>query len=215
MIKYLLTLITLAFIFSCNNDNKKIQQNYVSTEHDTVYQEVTFSISDSLEKISLEVYLSKLNKGVMRYRYKGHTSLPGQVPKLDSLLATLFSDSLIDFDFNTLFWGRLNNSSNRDFTLARRLVLYANSHKEWDKKRGRPISGDKNDFIKLLKNDFTAELAALFEKYNYKIESVSAEKVLVYPAEKLPFWQDIKTQVNAKDKFPFDCQLWFKLSKMQ
>jgi len=219
MRKFLLILVSLVFNFySCNkssDDNNQSQANYVSVEYDSVYQEVTFSVADSLEKISLEIYLSKLNKGVMRYRYKGHSPLPGQVAKIDSLLATLFSDSLIDFDFNTLFWGRLNDSSNRDFTLAKRLVLFANSHKEWDKKRGRPMSGDKNGFIKLLKNDFTTELAPLFAKYNYKIISVSAEKVLVYPAEKLSFWQDIKTQVNAKDKFPFDCQLWFKLSKIQ
>ena len=219
MKKPLLILGTLILLFSScttgKNDTVNSHEEPVSVVHDTVYQEITFTITDSLEKISLEVYLSKLNKGVMRYRYKGDVPLIKRIPKLDTLLSVLFSDSLIDFDFNTLFWGRLNDSSNRDFSLAKRLVLFASNSKEWDKARGRPVSGDKNGFIKLLKHEFTSELAPLFKKYNYKMESVSAEKVLVLPAEKLPFWQDIKTVVKAQDKFPFDCQLWFTLSKIQ
>ena len=151
----------------------------------------------------------------MRYRYKGKTPLRDQIPKLDTLLFTISNDTLIDFDFTTLFWGRLNNSKNRDFTLAKRLVLFANESDEWNKQLGRPNSGHKNDFLKSLKNKFSIELGPLFKKYNYKIESISGEKVLVYPAEKLSFWEEINTQVDAQDKFPFDCQLWFELSKIQ
>jgi len=216
MIKFLLLLITSVIIgFSCKVTKDESAKKLVHVEHDTLYQEVTYTIQDSSEKVSLEVYLSKLNKGAMRYRYKGNNSLKSQIIKLDSLLSSALNDSLIDFNFTTLFWGRLNNSTNRDFTLAKRLVLFAHKSNTWNNKQGRPDSGNKNDFIKNLKNEFTIELAPLLKKYDYTIESVSAEKVLVYAAEKLAFWDDLKTEINAKDKLPFDCQLWFKLSKNQ
>jgi len=216
MTKFLMIYVASVFIvFSCNTDIEKPAKRLVHAEHDTLYQEITYTIQDSLEKISLEVYLSKLNMGAMRYRYQGYSALKNQITKLDSILLTVLNDSLVDFNFTTLFWGRLNNSSNRDFTLAKRLVSFANKSNQWNKKLGRPNSGHKNDFIKLLKNDFLIELGPLFKKYNYKIESISAEKVLVYPAEKLPFWDEVKTHVKAKDKFPFDCQLWFTLIKIK
>lgn len=216
MIKcFMLLMASVIILFSCSSGKEESAKKLVQVEHDTLYQEISYTIQDSSEKISLEVYLSKLNKGVMRYRYKGNTLLKDQIPKLDSLLAKVLNDSLIDFNFTTLFWGRLNNSTNRDFTFAKRLVLFAHKSNAWNNKQGRPNSGNKNDFIKLLKNEFTIELAPLFKKYGYTIENISAEKVLVYPAEKLAFFDDIKTEINAKDKFPFDCQLWFKLSKNQ
>ena len=214
MTKFLLIFITFICIGSSCNTNESTKK-FVHVDHDTLYQEITYTVQDSIEKISLEVYLSKMNKGVIRYRYKGDSALKDQITKLDSILYTILNDPLIDFNFTTLFWGRLNNTYNRDFTLARRLAMFANHSSHWNKKAGRPNSGHKNDFLKLLKNDFLIELGPLFKKFNYRIESISAEKVLVYPAEKLPFWNEIKADVNATDILPFDCQLWFTLSKIQ
>lgn len=210
--------ISLLILFSCNsNDNSKgTSSKYtISIDHDTLYQEKDFSIQDSSDTITLQVYLSKLNQGVLRYRYKGNSPLLDQIPKLDTLLSVISNDTLIDFDFNTLFWGRLNDSKNHDFTLAKRLVQYAEKSNKWNKKLGRPVSGDKNGFLNLLQKDFSIELTPLLKKYGYTIKSVSAEKVLVYPAENLSFWNDIKGSVNPQDKLPFDCQLWFELSKIQ
>jgi len=200
---------------------KQIQENNIPApkytiqiERDSILQEVTWLIKDSLEQISLETYLTDLNKGVLRYRYAGNTPLKNQIPKLDALLYTIFEDTTIENNFSTLAWGRLSDDRNKDYTLAKRLSLMAFNSDLWDKKKGKHVNDHENNYVSKNAGHIAPELDTLFMKYNLKIESVSVEKVLISSAENLPYWHEIKDSVKEEDKLPWDCQTWFLLEQI-
>jgi hypothetical protein len=96
-----------------------------------------------------------------------------------------------------------------------RLALAAYRSPQWDVRRGRPLSGDLNRFVKDLANrePIYPELRALFVRFHRSISIASVEKVRVLKAENLPFYGELKKQgVQAADKLPFDCMVWFSLS---
>ena len=220
MNKSILIIIPILFLlFSCNNNVKteraKTPEYKIKIIRDSTLHRASYSIIDSIESVILQAYQRDINKGIIIYRYKGKTQLADLLPKIDTLLYSVFNDSMNNFNFSTIAWGRLSTGLNRDYTLAKRLVLFAKNSDQWDSQKGIPLSTHINDFVKTLKDEFSIELDPLLQKYNYKIESISAEKILVDRAEKLIFWDDIKSHVDSGDRLPYDCQLWFVISKTQ
>ena len=209
----------LVLMFSCNNNSKTEQTETaifeIKVKRDSLLQWASYSITDSVESVILQAYQEGINKGIIIFRYKGSSQLADLLPRIDTLLCTVFNDSINNFDFSTIAWGRLSSGLNHDYTLSKRLVLYAKNSDQWDPRKGIPLFTHINDFTKALKDDFSIELNPVLQKYYYKIKSISAEKVLVGPAEKLLFWDEIKSQVDPRDKLPYDCQLWFIISKTQ
>jgi hypothetical protein len=216
MNKYILiSMSLLILLFSCKEEIKVKQLKYnVSIKRNEKSQNTSYAITDSIESLILNVSKNDLNKSVIKYMYKGTRALSLQLPKLDGLFYSVFNDDENDYDFSTIAWGRLSDGFRREFTLSKRLVLSAKKSPDWDTKSGIPVSGYKNDFVKSLKDEFSIELAPLLKKYNYEIIALSVEKVLVGPAGKLEFWDEIKSQVGPEDKVPYDCQLWFIIRKI-
>ena len=176
----------------------------------------SFTYSNEKEEYRLELYLNELNRGILRYRYKGDTALADQIPVLKIILKSVFQDSSAG-TFHTLSWGRLSDDQNKDYTLARRLALAAAHSTLWDSKKGKPVDGNINTFVKNLANRemMYPELKNLFAAFSYSVTFSSAEKVLVLPASDIPFWKSLADSADEKAKLPFDCQTWFSLSKTE
>ncbi len=198
-------------------DSPQIITNPVVIKNDSLFQTKSYSLNDSVGFITFEVYLSDLNKGIIRYRHKGAEPLNKQADSMKRILKTIFNDSTLNVEFSTLHWGRLNNSTNRDFTMAKRVALASANSDEWDKKSGKPFQGHANSFVQNLANSHKVypELVNLFADFNYKIEVSGVEKVLVQQANKMPFWSEISDKVSSSDKLPFDCQTWFRIEKVK
>jgi hypothetical protein len=206
----------IIILFSCSAEQENIKvppKVIIRSEKDSLLQSITYFIDDSLEYIALEISKNKINSGVVRYRYRGNSGLRQQVNKLDTLLFTILKET--DIPLTQLAWGRLSDHNNRDYTLAKRLSLLAFNSTLWDKNKGKPIKGHENAFVANHAKNFAPEIDTLLKKYNYKIVSISAEKVLISSADLLPFWNKIMGEVNGPDKLPWDCQLWFILKPVE
>lgn len=193
-------------------DSSKLK---ITIERDSVNQEISWSVKDSAMHLSIKTYLQNLNKDILTYRFSGSLSLIEQIPIIDTLLYTIFNDSSVENTFRTLTWGRLNDHKNHDYTLAKRLSLIAYRSKRWNLSKGMPYTGNANNFVIDNAKNFAPEIDSLLTKYNYKVKSISVEKVLVGYAEELPFWDELKESVNPRDRLPFDCQLWFNFTPVK
>lgn len=195
--------------------NDIIPQNQITVKYDSTYQTKQFMLKDTSGLYSFEVYLSDINKGIIRYRYVGNNPLKVQTISMALLLKHIFSDTSLKNEFTTLQWGRLNNSTNLDFTLSKRLIIAASLADGWNKKSGKPFKGHENSFVKDLANEtqIYPELVRLFTRFGYTITISGVEKVLVQKAGKLSFWTSISEKVNGDEKLPYDCQTWFQIEK--
>ena len=98
--------------------------------------------------------------------------------------------------------------------MAVRLALAAWRSADWNAARSRPRSGDINGYVRKLgrDSDIAAELRHVFESAGLKLEIASVEKVLVDKAGGLALYETLsRGGVQANDKVPFDCQLWFSV----
>ena len=81
---------------------------------------------------------------------------------------------------------------------------------------GKPKKGDINRFVKDLANRemIYPELKELFDGFNRSIRLSTVEKVRVQEAGQLPFFDQLQQQgIQAGDRLPFDCLVWFSVSK--
>lgn len=213
--------LSLFISFSCNNPSPKhqlpIQKLPIQVRTDSLSQSKTFLFNDSSDVYKLEVYVNELNRGIIRHRYQGSAFLSDQMTVWSDLLDSLLNDRAVADTFHTLAWGRLSDDQNKDYTLAKRLALAAAADPQWDAQSGKPRTVHINAYVRQLFNDknLYSELQTLFNKKGYVISFTSAEKVLVQKAQQLPFWEEIKHQVDAEARLPYDCQTWFKLTPVK
>jgi len=216
-----LLLICVFLLFFCHSEKPKKSalhpSHVVQVEYDSLLQTKSYSIKDSSGSHKFYVYLSNLNNGIIRYRYIGSSHLIQQIKPMSVILEFIFSDSSLHVDFNTLHWGALGNVSTQDYSMSRRLALAAAQSAEWNKISGKPLKGHENLFVQKIANNAViySELKGLFNGLGYKIEISGVEKVFIQQAKKLPFWDDISSQVNITDKLPYDCQTWFRIERIR
>lgn len=188
----------------------------VLVQFDLRYMETTYSIAADTCEIRWIVHNSDVNKGIVRHRSECNLPLKEQVPLLSKILARILEDCDNISTINTLFIGRLIHFSNGPSEMSRRLAIAAKQSSLWDTGEGKPISGHENDFVVKLANKeiIYSELKDLFQRFNLTIEVVNVEKVLITNADKLPFFPWLKRQgIRDTHKLPYDCLLWFSISK--
>jgi len=155
-------------------------------------------------------------KGVVLHRSKCAAPLAVQVGMLEHICCEFFRSRDNAESVRTVFWGILEpDLPNGSRELCFRLALAAHQSPAWDARRGRPVNGDFNGFVKALANSalIYPELKELFERFHKTIRFSCAEKVLVMEAGKFPFYDQLKQHgVKASARLPFDCMTWFSIS---
>jgi hypothetical protein len=176
-----------------------------------------YSIADGDCTIQWIVYTTELNRSVVKHAARCQATLSQRLPLLTSLFGEFLSKDRNAPSFHTLFWGGLvPETSPASLELPLRLAQAAYRSPGWDVKRGRPANGDPNGFVKKLANEepIYPELRTLFERFHRTVSIASVEKVRVLEARKLPFYDELKKQgVQAADRLPFDCMVWFLVSE--
>lgn len=166
--------------------------------------------------ITWTAYSSELNKGVVKHSSQCLEPLSSQLPFLTEICRDFLERDLNAAAFHTLFWGGLvPERGPASLEMPLRLALAAYRSPEWDAKKGKPRKGDINRFVKDLANRelIYPELKELFARFQRSITLASVEKVRVLEAKKLPFYDQLRQQgVQAEDKLPFDCMVWFSVS---
>ena len=164
----------------------------------------------------LVAYTTELNRGVVKCSTRCTLPLSGQIPHLRRILEEFLGKDPDAPSFRTLFWGGLvPESGPSSLELSQRLALAAHRSPGWDARRGRPKTGDANRFVKDLANSelIYPELSELFAGTGRSLSIASVEKVRVLEARELPFHDELrKAGVEATEKLPFDCMVWFSVS---
>ena len=187
----------------------------ITIEQRQEFAETIYSLGDAACGLSLTVYQSAINRGIVAVRSQCVLSWQRQLSLFAKGLAKVLEDEKQTRTFRALSWGRLAPDQRVPQEMSYRLALAAFESPLWDKKRGRAKTGHENKFVMELadKANIYRELKLIFEALNLSLRFSSAEKVLVMEAEKLPFFDALKMHgVQAKDRLPFDCQTWFSVS---
>jgi hypothetical protein len=190
----------------------------ITIDHRQAFSETVYSLGDSSCELSLTVYESELNLGVVTVRSTCSSSWQRQLSLLEKGLSRVLEDEKQARSFRALSWGRLAPDQRVPHELSYRLALAAFASPLWDKKRGRPKTGHENNCVVELANkaEIYRDIKPIFVALNRSIRFSSAEKVLVMEAEKLPFFDALKARgVQARDRLPFDCQAWFSVSAVE
>lgn len=197
------------------SDSPEKSGDGITIEQRQEFAETIYSLGDASCGLSLTVYQSEINRGVVAVRSQCVLSWQRQLSLFEKGLAKVLEDEKQARTFRALSWGRLAPDQRVPQEMSYRLALAAFLSPLWDKKRGRAKTGHENNFVVELANkaNIYRELKLIFEALNLSVRFSSAEKVLVLEAEKLPFFDALKMHgVQAKDKLPFDCQTWFSVS---
>jgi hypothetical protein len=178
--------------------------------------ERTYSINEGDCAIKWIVYATENNKGVVKY-WARCPLLSQQLPYLSRIFEEFLGKDRNAASLHTLFWGGLvPDTKPASLEMSLRLALAAYRSGGWDIRRGKPVSGDLNRFVKDLANmaPIYPELRALFDRFHRTISIKSVEKVRVLMAAELPFYDELrKAGVQATDRLPFDCMVWFSLEE--
>jgi hypothetical protein len=186
----------------------------VAVAHDPGLRQTTYTIASGACRISWTVFSTDLNRGVILQHAACALPLAEQVPLISKLLRKVIESDAEPARFRTLSWGRLYPDGPKDLTLATRLALAAKRSPQWDAARGVARTGDVNGFVRKLANDASIyeELRPMFRQAGLEIGLSSVEKVLVLPARRLEFFERLRSAgVQAQDKLPFDCMVWFQM----
>lgn len=113
----------------------------------------------------------------------------------------------IEGDFSSLFIGRLIDYP----WLSQYLATTAYRDREWDSKRGKPVTIDINKYVAqvLFRKELIAQMETPFAIGGYRIVGVTVEKVLVGGIREVPLYQG----KIFSGKVPYDAQVWFRLKK--
>jgi hypothetical protein len=187
----------------------------ITIEQRQEFSETIYTLGDESCELSLTVYESKSNLGVVAVRSKCVLSWQRQLSLFEKGLAKVLEDEKQSRAFRALSWGRLAPDQHVPHEMSYRLALAAFESPLWDKKRGRAKKGHENNCVVELANkaNIYSEFKLFFAALNRSVRFSSAEKVLVMEAGKLPFFDALKRHgVQTKDRLPFDCQTWFSVS---
>ncbi len=181
---------------------------------DSQSQDTSYTAANGSCRISWVVSGLAINRGGARLRFQCSLPIAEQVP----LISKVMDKALAGADLpHTLYWGRLYPDGRPDPTLAMRLAIAAKRSPLWDAPKGRPRSGNVNELVRKLANEalIYRELRDMFQAKGLDIHVTSVEKVLVAPAARLPFFEQLPAgEIRATDKLPFDCMTWFSITRL-
>ena len=189
----------------------------VGIETDTLLRAVVYSVSAGECRVSMTLYNEhSINKGGISHHTNCPMPLTTHHALYSKLLMRMFDDpshrDLVD-SVRWISWGRIGEGESE---MSQRLMIAAWSSRLWDRRRGKPVSGDVNHFVKVLAESrmIYGELRDLFASFGWKIAVGSVEKVLIGRAGKLPSFGTLKSRgIRPDDALPFDCQLWFLVAR--
>lgn len=189
----------------------------VLVERDEALGETAYAIRAAPDcRIVWTIYESELNREVISHRATCGLSLGEQAPLMAQLLTRILRDHPEPGRFRTLRWGRILPDGARGTALSARLALAAKRSPKWDAARGAPREGSINKVALELANEarIYRELSRLFQKKSMAIRLSSVEKVLVFPAGEMKFYDDLAREgVGPQDRLPFDFQAWFSIRR--
>jgi hypothetical protein len=110
---------------------------------------------------------------------------------------------------------RLEFQINYFSELAPRLAAAAAHSKKWNRSSGRPFSGSSEEFVKNMLNveHLYPELEKLFSNFNYSIQAIAVEKVMIEKKHNLTGseFTVISKQLKPHDKLPVSASIYFEL----
>jgi len=161
--------------------------------HDRDAKETVYALEDN--SLSLTTYDTEGKEYILRLRSTSKLPLKEQVAILSNMLKKLPKERR----FRAFSIGRLIDGFGADRSLSERLMLAASKSSLWEQAKGDPRIGSENKFVKEIANQaqIYPELKEMFAKHGYDIQVSTVEKVLINPHTKLPY----------------DCIIWFSLSK--
>ena len=166
---------------------------------------------------TIEWIVRDSEKDVVKHRAQCAAPLKRQLPLLIKVGTEFFSNDRHAQTLRTLFWGGVEpegKPASRELSL--RLALAAYQSSGWDLKKGKPKKEDINRFVRDLANKkmIYPELQELFEGFGRSITLRTVEKVRVLEAGQLPFFEQLQQQgIQKNDRLPFDCLVWFSISR--
>ncbi|HYQ47853.1 MAG TPA: hypothetical protein VEP69_02200, partial [Thermodesulfovibrionales bacterium] len=185
----------------------------VSVEVSPSRDATIYRISSKDCSITWTAYGSELNRGVVKHSSRCPDPLSSQLPLMSEILKEFLARDAYAAVFRTLFWGGLVPETGPSaLEMPFRLALAAHRSPGWDAKKGRPVRGDINGFVKDLANrdPIYPELKELFGHFQKSITLAAVEKVRVMKAKDLLFYERLSAEgVQAAAKLPFDCMAWF------
>jgi len=115
-------------------------------------------------------------------------------PKLEGVYRSLFLGRLIDYPW-----------------LCEYLATYAYKDPRWDKNKGKPVSVDLYKYVSgiLSRREVRAQFEEAFGDTDYRIKTVTIEKILVGSLRDVPLYQG----KILPGKVPFDAIVWLRLEK--
>ncbi|MBZ5674503.1 MAG: hypothetical protein LAP61_09680 [Acidobacteriia bacterium] len=188
------------------------QDPQVSVNPNPARTETVYNVDSGSCHIQWTLQHSPLNEGIILQRSKCSLAIRQQMPLLAKILEKVLADPSSARSFRTLSVGRLNSLPE----MPERLATLAASSEQWDRRAGRPKSGNINAFIQTLvaQKTILGEWQALFEKFGRHIEVSGVETVLVSAAGDLPFFKALQARgIAARDKLPYDCAVWFAVKQ--
>lgn len=190
----------------------------VAIEHSAQDKATIYRASLGDCSIQWIAYTAGPNQGVVKHSPRCDAPLELQITLLTKICTAFFSRDEDARAFRTLFWGGLEAERKQvSGELSFRLALAAYQSPDWDTGKGKPKKGDLNGFIKDLANrgPIYPELKELFRRFHRDITLSVVEKVRVFEAEKLPFYDRLRQKgVMPKDRLPFDCMAWFAVTPL-
>lgn len=189
----------------------------VEVIRDAALRETTLVLNEGDCRITWTIYENELNAGSIRHRSDCALDLAGQAPLLLTLLRRAIKEPVVARQFHTLSWGRLVPDGAREFTLGVRVATAAKRTSDWNVRTGRPAKGGREAWVALALEEgkLYEELRTAFAAEGWRLRVASAEKALVSPAGRLPFFAQLQAAgVKAADRVPFDVQLWFHAERI-
>lgn len=161
----------------------------------------------SLERRTVEAHLLHLRHGCKQ-------TLDEKMVLLQAMIEMLVPEPQARRNIHTLFIGRLVTTFPE---LAKRLAHAAARHPDWNPSRERQVPGSTNRFVATLAREaqILTELERAVAQAGYRVQAVSVEKVLIAPAQRLPFGTWLVEQGVAPDaRLPFDALTWLRLAPL-
>lgn len=207
----------ILFIGHCLLPGVHAQDPQVVVKIQPKYKETSYKmIINDRQEISLITYQTEINKGILRLRSDSDLSLNRQIDLLAIILERVFKDVNKD-EIHTLFIGRLINAFGTNNTqMSERLALSVYKSHLWDNTQGRPVSDHENVAVKTIANEarIFPELRQVFSRHGLLITVSGVEKVLINQPDLTPIGDALKFHgVTRTAKLPYDCLMWFSVSK--
>ena len=177
-------------------------------------QEIIYTVDDGQGMISVTVYLSEINQGLLHLRSESSATISEQSWLFGQVLIKVFKEWPIS-NFTTMFIGRLDQFYGPENTvLSSRLVKIAYDSELWNATNGAPATGHANQtvFRLIQQSSIFSELNDVFHSFKSELVISGVEKVLVSRPDREKDRKMLETlNIPVTARLPFDGLIWFKI----